>query len=236
MKDDYDGSTPMTKNNHELFAQAVGFHGKTWPEAFLATGGEHKDPTEGARTLSKAKGMKQRIEFLRQCRHDSDMRKNLWTRHQILSKVQANAEEAAFEKNYSASNSALKMLGGEVHGMFQEKVDRENPARALADRSVGSIISEIQKLSAELGVTFDARAFLEASFRERPEEIASGDAGDAESLEGIEDQPLPAEPEAEGVPRAGGEVLGESDSGRQPARENLLRGSGDDLPHDGSVP
>jgi len=237
MADDIPGSKPMTKNSHEIFAMKRGYEGLTQREAYLACGLNERDPRQAGAKMKRIKGMTDRVNYLRELRVQADMTTAIKSREQILVNVQNNAVDAASDKQFSASNAAYKMLGGEVHGMFRDKVEMERPGRALKDRSLKSIAAEIEELIAELGlpIEFDLAAFLTAGLG-AAEEAATGVPRLAEGVEGIEDQPLQPESEAEGVPQSGPEIQGTDGARSESIREDVVRWSGDDVSLDGAVP
>ncbi len=200
------GSAPMTLNHHEIFAQKRGFDGLECKEAYLACGGEGADPGKSGQEMMQRKGMKQRVEFLRAARNESDIKRNLRNRGEILTAVQENAINAAEDKQYAASTNAWVKLGDAAHnGMFQAKQSETPAAEALKDASIETFTAVAVAIAKELGVEAQFGITIRhiAAARERNDAEADRAAG---SVEILTDQPLPAESEAKEIPRDGGEV------------------------------
>jgi hypothetical protein len=235
-RDEQDGSVPFKNQKFEIFAQSRGFDRLTLAKSYEACGGPRNDANRAGYDMLKTKGMKPRVAYLADLRIAADLNRRLKDRETILLDVQDNAVNAAADGQYSASNMSYKMLGGELHGMFRDKIEIEQPGRALKDGSLKAMIHKVEETCRELGIEFDVDAFL----KQRLGITADGSAGESApgsaSVEIPADQPLQAEPEAASVPRSGGDVLGTSDFIGKSNGKNLVRGSGDELPHDGAVP
>lgn len=162
---------------HELFAQAVA-SGKNPSEAYVLAG--YQPDSGNASKLNTKASVRQRITEIQSAMHARSVKNASYGREWVLHELIDNVERAKAAEDFSAANTALRLLGVE-QSMFVERKETGSPGDFAGLKSPGEVLDVIRR---ELGDA--AAAAIEAALTPAQADDEASPVSDSIEVPGAE--------------------------------------------------